>query len=630
MCGIVGCVDFTGRIDEATLRTMSDTLAHRGPDGEGQLLLRRNGTSVGFAHRRLSIIDLSDEGLQPMSEGSSTIVFNGEIYNYKEIKASITPPEHGYHSGTDTEVLLHLLKTKGLDALSELVGMFAFAWYDGETNTLSLVRDRAGVKPLYYYFDGSLFIFGSELKALMALDRFPREIDYDALGLYFRYGYIPSPHAIFRNVYKVEPGEVVEFQLESRTITKRRYWDVLNAYDRGAEEMSEAEALDAIEEVLASAFRYRLVSDVPVGVFLSGGYDSSAVAALLQKDRTEKIRTFTIGFEHADFDEAPVARRIAEHLGTDHHELYCSADAAKDLLGEIPEIWDEPFGDSSAIPTTLVARLARKHVTVALSADGGDELFAGYDKYPEALAVARSFACRHPQLSSPLTAIGAAGARALGRVVPDALDTAGKMEKLHRIVTEGVASTYLATKPQAFPPALLAKLLRHNQLDGNGETAFDRVAKPIAANRDTLTALLATDYATYMVDDILTKVDRATMSVGLEGRDPFLDQRIVELLGRVPSSLKMKDGVQKHLLKSIVHRHIPQEMLTQKKHGFSVPVSHWFSDKYTNYLHDYLDPARARREGILDPNLVNQTKNNYLAGRAQDRKSTRLNSSHYS
>ena len=381
MCGISGFIDFTKKTDRTILEKMNRIMAHRGPDGEGYGIYNSNTATIGLGHRRLSIIDLTEGGSQPQTFKSLHITFNGEIYNYAEIKKTLEDKGHQFNSHSDTEVILHAYAEWGSKALQQFIGMFAFVIYDEAKQKLFACRDRAGVKPFFYYWKDDLFLFGSELKALMQHPSFIKKINLDAAAAYMQLGYVPTPHCIFNNAHKLKPGHFLEVDVNSKSITATQYWNVYDAYNQPVLKIDLPDAIAETEKLLISAFQYRMVSDVPVGVFLSGGYDSTCVTALLQANNTEKIKTFTIGVPDAGLNEAPYAKEIAAHLGTDHTEYYCTEKEAIEIVPQLPFFYDEPFADSSAIPTTLVSKIAREKVTVALSADAGDEIFAGYNRY---------------------------------------------------------------------------------------------------------------------------------------------------------------------------------------------------------------------------------------------------------
>jgi len=381
MCGVVGFIDFKKKTDKEVLKKMTDVIHHRGPDDSGYHYMMKSMATVGFGHRRLSILDLSKHGHQPMSFDALTIVYNGEVYNFQEIKKELESDGMSFDSNSDTEVILKSFSKWGVKAVDKFVGMFAFAIFDQSTNKCYIFRDRSGIKPLYYYKKDDLFLFGSELKSFHEHPNFKKEINLDALALFLQYGYILQPNSIFKDTYKLKAGHYLEISLDKNRIEEKKYWDVYDFYTKPKLDIGENEVISECENILKKAFNYRMVSDVPVGIFLSGGYDSSIVTALIQANSSSKINTFTIGFHEKGYDEAPYAKKVADYLGTNHTEYYCTQSDAKDILPKLVDIYDEPFGDNSAISTILVSQLAKKDVSVALSADGGDEIFAGYFKH---------------------------------------------------------------------------------------------------------------------------------------------------------------------------------------------------------------------------------------------------------
>lgn len=381
MCGISGFVDLKKLSSDVILKLMTDSLYHRGPDGDDIEFLQANSYQIGLGHRRLSIIDLSETGKQPMKFEHLWITFNGEVYNYVEIKNELQNLNHQFVGHSDTEVILHAFAQWGISCIEKFIGMFAFVIYDTRSEDVYCLRDRAGIKPFFYYWKDGLFLFASELKAFHQHPHFKKEINLDAVAAFMQFGNVPTPHCIFNNCYKLKPGHYLKFSLLTSEISLHKYWDVYDAYNKPKLNLSFQEAKTETEKILKSAFDYRMVSDVPVGVFLSGGYDSACVTALLQKDRTDKLKTFTIGVPDIGLNEAPYAKDVAKHLGTEHFEYECTQKEALNLIDGLPYYYDEPFADSSAIPTTLVCMMAKKHVTVALSADAGDEIFAGYNRY---------------------------------------------------------------------------------------------------------------------------------------------------------------------------------------------------------------------------------------------------------
>jgi asparagine synthase (glutamine-hydrolysing) len=617
MCGITGFIDFnklctyTYPLQEVLAR-MTDVLSHRGPDGRGTSLWQEAAYCLGFGHRRLAIQDLSALGQQPMQYAHLALVFNGEIYNFTELKAELASLGYSFKSRSDTEVILKAFCQWGPGCVERFIGMFAFALYDARQARVYLCRDRAGVKPLYYFHKGELMLFASELKSLYRHPLFDKEISRERLALYLQYGYIPAPHTIFKHTEKVLPGYYYCIDLHSKQVSREKYWDAVTAYNQPQLALSEAEAEAELERLLTNAVNYRLVADVPVGLFLSGGYDSSTVAALLQANRTEKIRTFTIGFREPGFDEAPYARRIAAHLGTEHTEYCCTQQEALALIPRLPYYYDEPFGDSSAIPTTLVSQLARTQVKVALSADAGDEVFAGYTKYPAALKYTNLLG-RFPAWPARLLRL------VLDNINPAriplfkrTLDYRSRYERIKELVQIRQPVAALQYLNRYLMPAEVRQLLSGSPVP-DVPTFYDdyRTLGPAVAS---LNRLLTFDYKTYLADDILVKVDRATMSVGLEGREPLLDHRLVEFMARLPAAYKIRGGQTKYLLKKIAYKYLPRELLDRPKHGFSIPVLYWLRDELKPLLLDYLNPARLRQTGYFNPRTVLALRNAYFAG----------------
>lgn len=587
---------------------MTNSLAHRGPDDAGTYLF---GDTVGLGHRRLSIIDVSHGGHQPMHFDDLVIVFNGEIYNYKEIKSELEKEGYRIDSNSDTAVMLRAFQKWGVQAVHKFIGMFSFVMLDRRSNRLYLFRDRAGVKPLYYYQTDSLLLFSSELKAFHQHPAFKREMDMDALAQYFLYGYILAPKTIFKNAHKLKPGHYLELDLNTRKSEVKKYWDVNDYFEKPKLKIHEQEAIDETERLLKSAFEYRLVADVPVGIFLSGGYDSSTVAAILQSNHTEKLKTFTVGFDMPGFNEAEYAKEIASYLGTDHHELYCTEKQAEALVSELPYFFDEPFADSSAIPTILVSRAARQKVTVSLSADGGDELFGGYDKHENVLRAFRRLNLLPSIFQKPVgSLIKVYPPRYLPFVnkryrfdhfyhsVGDLLRTGVRTGRILRLMSHRINTRDTR------------KLFRASVAEPHSDFNYE----PERFHED-LDNVLATDYKTYMVDDILVKVDRATMSVSLEGREPLLDHRIAEFVSQLPAHFKIKDGRKKYLLKQITYKYIPEKLIDRPKMGFAIPVVHWFRKDLKEIFEFYLNEGRIREQGLFNADFVEQEKQRYYAGR---------------
>lgn len=617
MCGITGFIDFKCKSNKGILSQMTDTLSHRGPSDAGVVLVENEMYQVGLGHRRLSIIDLSILGHQPFYDdtNSAAIIFNGEIYNYKAIKEQLIAAGVNFRSNSDTEVVLKSFQLWGKEAIKQFIGMFAFAIYDFKKHKIFIYRDRAGVKPVYYYQKDGLFMFSSELKAFHKHPQFSKSINRDAFAMYMQYGYVPTPHAIFEHTYKLKPGHLLEIDLVKQFVEEEEYWNVLEAYNKPKLNISEQEAEEETENLLKSAFEYRMVADVPVGVFLSGGYDSSIVAAMLQSNRTEKIKTFTIGFHEKGFNEAEYAKVVANHLGTDHTEYYCTQKDALDIIPKLPVIFDEPFGDSSAIPTTLVSKLAREQVTVSLSADAGDEIFGGYNKYMDALKYYRLFSKFPRRMNTYISQMMDFFPAKKIPLTSKVYNFESRYEKM---------KVLLGAKSVVNTMQYISQQLTKKEIDSfvkggiNEPHIYFDDFNAINRFNDDINKMLVIDYKTYMIDDILVKVDRATMSVSLEGREPLLDHRIVEFVAQLPSSLKIKDGNKKYLLKKITHKYLPKSIMDRPKMGFGVPIVQWFNKELREYFNEYLNPERLKRHGMYDSEEVGRWLKDYTSGKNVD------------
>lgn len=620
MCRITGIIDFNKNIDytiESTVHNMKDCMKAGGPDDEGYFIDRNNNYIVAFGHRRLSIIDLSAFGHQPMlsEDKNIAITYNGEIYNYEGLRIELMQKGKKFISHNDTEVIIKAYQTWGINCINKFIGMFAFLLYDKNQGIVYAVRDRAGVKPLYYYRNNNLFLFASELKSLHGHPDFIKQINMDALTLYLQFSYIPAPHSIFENVFKVMPGHYISINLANKTVNDFTYWSAIDAYKQPLlTDIGTSEVISETEKLLSSACNYRMVADVPVGIFLSGGYDSSLVTALLQKDSTDKIKTFTIGFHEEEFNEAPYAKQVAEYLGTEHTEYYCTQQDALDIIPLLPYIYDEPFGDSSAIPTILVSRIAKKSVKVALSADGGDELFGGYNKYSSVINLKNRF------LFLPGLLNKTAG-KVLQYLNPDYFlagqaknNFVRRTSKLSKIMQSGNMAEMIYWYSIPYTHYQLKNLTSSSfNID---KTNFSYLNEISFAN-DDINSMLALDYITYLPDDILTKVDRATMSVGLEGREPLLDQRLVEWLAQIPGKTKLKDGTKKFILKEIVHKHIPKSIMERPKMGFGVPIIRWFKHELKEYFDIYLSEEALQKHNLFNTVLIQRKKSSYFKGNSK-------------
>ena len=613
MCGLTGFCDFNKRITHEALSRATNVLKHRGPDSTNNEIFEFENSLVGMGHRRLSILDLSEDGSQPMhsKDGNIVIILNGEIYNFAEIRKELEALGQSFRSHSDTEVIITAYQVWGISSINKFVGMFAIALLDIKEQLLFLIRDRAGVKPLYYYRKDDCILFASELKAFHQYEIFKKDINSEAVSLFFKYGYIPAPHTIFNHTFKLVPGNYLRINLLNKEVSKVEYWNVLEYYNKPKLKITEQEAEEVTESLFTSSFQYRMVSDVPVGVFLSGGYDSSVVTAILQKNNIQKIKTFTIGFHEPKYNEAPHAKQIAAHLGTDHHEYYCTTQEAQDIFPILADIYDEPFGDSSAIPTTLVSRFARNQVTVALSADGGDEIFAGYNRYTQLTNINRAFKKTPAFLRSTS---GSILKSVPFKHIPLLNRKAQKFSKLAELLSNRDMKGVSETLSKHYTDTQLSKLLPgYNQKIH----LYDQIGK-INNQNDLLNTLLALDYKTYMVDDILVKVDRATMSVGLEGREPLLDHRIIEFVSQLPSDLKYRNGVKKYLLKKIAHKYLPKELLDRPKTGFGLPVYEWFKTDLKEYLLNYINEEQLSKHNYIDVGKAIRVRDEFLIGKNEN------------
>lgn len=614
MCGIAGFADFKKKNSEDVLAGMACAVPHRGPDGQGTWLTQTADVSIGLGHRRLSIIDLSTSANQPMHYKGLHLVFNGEIYNYNEIRDRLISMGHQFTTYSDTEVILHGWKEWGEEAIRYWRGMFAIAIYDEDKNELICIRDRAGVKPFHYYQKDGLFLFGSELKSITAHPQFEKKVNRDAVASFLQYGYVSHPHCIYQDTFKLAPGHLLRLNLASREVSIKQYWNVYDAYNKPKLKIGLPEAISETEKILEEAFQLRMVADVPVGVFLSGGYDSTCVTSLLQKNSTEKIKTFTIGTTDKKLDEVPFAKEIAKHLGTDHTEYYCTPEEALEIIPELPYYYDEPFADSSAIPTILVSRLARKKVTVALSADAGDEIFAGYNRYD----YLSRYGAKLRAIPRPMRKMAAAAMETVSsESIPyfrHRYNFHSRYDKLKNLLNDPSPSQLLKNLSQVFTQKDLQGLLK-NEVHEQPTAHESQELKP--QFYDPLSYMMAVDYQTYMVDDILQKVDRATMSVSLEGREPFLDQKIIEWAAQLPSDYKYYQGQKKYILKQIVHKYIPQAMMERPKMGFGIPVESWLGKELKPLVLEYLGEEKLNKHGLFDNRQVKKLVDEFYAGRTE-------------
>jgi asparagine synthase (glutamine-hydrolysing) len=614
MCGIAGFIDFNKTSTSEVLKNMTDAIAHRGPDGSGYQLFSDSIATIGFGHRRLSIIDLSETGKQPMQFQHLWITFNGEVYNYQEIKNELQQLGHQFIGHSDTEVILHAFDQWGINCIDKFIGMFAFVIYDTKAQEIYCVRDRAGIKPFFYYHKDGLFLFSSELKSFHQHPNFSKEINGDAVAAFMQYGNVPTPHCIFNHCLKLKPGHYLKFSLPTSKLSISKYWDVYDAYNKPKLNISLAEAKQETEKLLNSAFNYRMVSDVPVGVFLSGGYDSASLAAILQKDRSEKLKTFTIGVPDIGLNEAPYAKDVAKHLGTEHYEFECTQKEALSLITDLPYYYDEPFADSSAIPTTLVCKMARQQVTVALSADAGDEVFAGYNRYDYLM----KYGHKLNQIPRPFRNLSVGVMNLVPAdnipVLKHKYNFHNRYEKLKGLLKDPSTKNLMLNLSRQFDEKQLHSVLKHS---------FKEIETLYLSNDlkqkyySPLSYMMAIDYQTYLLDDILQKVDRASMTVSLEAREPFLDHRVIEWAAQLPDDFKYHNGNKKYILKEIVHQYIPKEMMDRPKMGFAIPIENWLANDLREQVEFYLDDEKIEKQNIFSVDFTRKLKVDFFGGKKE-------------
>ena len=650
MCGFAGYLSLTPQQGLAeTVLQMAQAIRHRGPDDAGVWVDEHSGIALG--HRRLSIVDLSPAGHQPMvsAGGRFAIAFNGEIYNHMalrtELHAAGAAPVWRGHS--DTETLLAAIEHWGVEAtLQRSVGMFAISVWDSESRTLKLARDRFGEKPLYYGWVGAgadqAFVFGSELKALRAHPGFANSICREALAQYLRFMYVPTPRTIYEGIFKLEPSCLIKVQGHPPvsappqplrpgqvhgSLKMLRWWSLAEAVEAGAENLvtDEAEALRQVNAQLDESVSLQSLADVSLGAFLSGGVDSSTIVALMQRQSSRPVKTFTIGFDEAGFDESPHALAVARYLGTDHHEMRVSARMAQDVIPYLPHMYDEPFADSSQIPTYLVSKVTRQHVTVALSGDAGDELFGGYNRYfwgPQVwnrvawLPLPLRQLLGRAMTALPPSAWNAMGGRlGLGVGADGAVRLGEKVEKLgHRLQTvRHIDDLYRSLVSEWRDPSSLVRGANGQRVVELSTLLDDPL--PSFGMSDAAARMMYRDAMTYLPDDILCKVDRAAMAVGLETRVPFLDHRVVELAWRLPMEMKIRGNVGKWALRQVLYQHVPRELIERPKAGFAIPVGQWLRGPLRDWAEELLDETRLQREGYLAPGPIRATWQEHLSGR---------------
>lgn len=630
MCGFAGYLGQgawgLGGQAPKILARMTDTIISRGPDDFGAW--QDDVAGIGLAHRRLSIVDLSSAGHQPMfsASGRYVIAFNGEIYNHLDIRAELERNHAvmSWRGHSDTETLLAGFDAWGVQkTLEQAIGMFAFAVWDRQSCTLTLARDRLGEKPLYYGWMNGAFLFGSELKALKVHPAWKGEIDRGALSLYMRHNYIPTPYSIYKGVSKLRPGCLLTVSLAQPEPTIASYWSGARVATEGRSNIytgSATQAVDDLEALLKDAVRQQMMADVPLGAFLSGGVDSSTVVALMQAQASRPVQTFTIGFNEEGYNEAVHAKAVAKHLGTSHTELYVTAEQALAVIPRLPSLYDEPFSDSSQIPTFLVSQLARQHVTVALSGDAGDELFCGYNRYQMTANLWRKLASvprpMRKMVAMMLTSIAPQSwdklAARLSSLMPTSARLANMGDKLHKgagvLSCQSASELYLGLVSHWHDPASVV-------IGGYEPPTLLNGSTPALEGLDDVQRMMALDMLTYLPDDILTKVDRAAMGVSLETRVPFLDHRVVEFAWSLPQAVKLRDGQAKWALRQVLYRHVPKELIERPKMGFGVPIDSWLRGPLREWAENLLSEVRLNHDGFFNASVVRAKWSEHLAGK---------------
>jgi asparagine synthase (glutamine-hydrolysing) len=620
MCGIAGFLDHSHNTLPYDLKRvatgMAETMIARGPDDGGVWIDQAN--KIALAHRRLAVIDLTPAGHQPMVSRDKRYVltYNGEIYNSQELRNELERRNQSFRGTSDSEILLEACATWGVEqTVKRCIGMFAFGLWDRQEHTLKLVRDRLGIKPLYWAQFGQLFLFGSELKALRAHPGFLAQIDFNAVATFMRFSYIIAPQSIYTNVYKLEPACILTFQ-RGQPPHIERYWDIREIARQGAmapQQFSDAEGLECLEHILEEAVRCRMIADVPLGAFLSGGVDSSTVVALMQKHRTTTLKTFTIGYPQRDFDESQYARKISAHLGTDHRELIVEPHHIHQILPQLPECYDEPFSDTAQIPTFLVSQLTRQEVTVALSGDGGDELFAGYNRYFKVekkwQRVTKMPKAVRPTLSRVLRIFPHLFDEFMGRG-PRKISNISK--KLRRL-----GETYVWPNGDALNRHLLSRwgdpmtVVPGAVLEPKGAFWDDTLEKELP---DLVTRLQFTDIVTNIPDQVLTRFDRASMAVSLEVRVPILDHRVVEFVWSLPRHMKIRHGERKWLLRQILYKYVPKKLIERPKMGFGIPLDDWIRGPLRDWAEELLSERTLKETGLLNPLPIRKKWSQHLSG----------------
>ena len=601
MCGLLGIVDYKKSINASLFNEMLNSLKHRGPDDEGVEVFSLDSCSIFLGHRRLSIIDISSNGHQPMLYEHLAIIYNGEVYNFKDIRQDLISEGYSFDSNSDTEVILKSYHFWGIDCVERFRGMFAFAIYDSEQQEIIIFRDRAGVKPLYYSQTDNALIFSSELRPLLNYPDFNKEIDFEAVSSYLQFGYIHAPKTIFKAVQKLLPGYYLKYNIESKVLVKECYWNINDFYEN---QVAREDIVEELEATIIEAFNLRMIADVPVGVFLSGGIDSSLVAAIVQKYSKIPINTFTIGFEDKKYDESNYAKEIAKYLGTNHTELICNKEDALAIITKLPKIFDEPFADSSAIPTVLVSELAKKQVSVVLSGDGGDELFCGYPSY---VLMEKRF-----KLLSKIPFRKTL--RKISNIFPVPIFIQNKFNgKLYNKVVkfknmldhDDIVNTFKVAN-SVFSKDEIKGLIREGYF----------FSKDIPATTSNLEKMMISDFKGYLPDDLMVKIDRSTMSASLEGREPLLDHKIIEFAASLQVSYKKN----KEILKSILGHYIPEELFLRKKQGFGIPINDWLREDLKYLVDQYLGEELIKKYNVFDYGYISELLEAFYAKKNDDNK----------
>jgi asparagine synthase (glutamine-hydrolysing) len=612
MCGITGFWNPSGHWSQVELtdvvQTMSARLHHRGPDDGGCWV--DESVNLAFGHRRLAIVDLSPEGHQPMVSANDryVMVFNGEIYNFIELRQQLEALGHKFRGHSDTEIMLASFSQWGIvSSVQKFVGMFAFAVWDRRKRLLHLGRDRLGEKPLYYGWGNGTLLFGSELKALNAYPRFEASVNRDAVALFLRHSYIPAPYSIYQDIYKLPPGTILTWNGQSPELTPIPYWSAKSVAEAGVGDPftgSESEAIAHLDHLLRDAVKRQMMADVPLGAFLSGGVDSSTIVALMQAQSAQPIKTFSIGFHEQHYNEAQHAKAVAQHLKTDHTELYVTPDEALAVIGKLPSLYDEPYADASQIPTFLVAQLARQAVTVSLSGDGGDELFGGYKRY----FLSQKIWQRIGWIPHTLRQTVASGLHQVQPLLPAKFNSGNQFHRAAGILRVPDAD------------AMYAQIVSHYHepekfvLNSREPTTILHDRNEWANLPHFTERMMFLDSMTYLPDDILVKVDRASMGVSLESRVPYLDHRVVEFAWRIPLSMKIRNGQGKWLLRQVLYKYVPQALIERPKMGFNVPIGTWLRSPLRDWAESLLNEQRLHQQGLFHPRLVRRMWDEHLAG----------------